>query len=90
MQVAGWALILGIIALSLSSSPLGRMVSLVQMNVAGVSGYMITVFGAGSASDDQPVLAVVGRRADRDRDRGRLRKMLTGVLFVAHKAFIRS
>lgn len=46
VQVAGWAMILGIIALSLMFlAGYGGMVSLAQMTVAGVSGYMITVLG---------------------------------------------
>ena len=49
VQVFGWAMILGIIALSLMFlGGYGGMVSLAQMTVAGVSGYMITVFGASS------------------------------------------
>src|SRR6202453_5213675 len=49
VQVAGWAMILGIIALSLMFlAGYGGMVSLAQMTVAGVAGYMITVFGASS------------------------------------------
>jgi branched-chain amino acid transport system permease protein len=49
VQVAGWSMILGIIALSLMFlAGYGGMVSLAQMTVAGVSGYMITVFGASS------------------------------------------
>ena len=49
VQVVGWAMILGIIALSLMFlGGYGGMVSLAQMTVAGVSGYMITVFGASS------------------------------------------
>jgi branched-chain amino acid transport system permease protein len=49
IQVVGWAMILGIIALSLMFlGGYGGMVSLAQMTVAGVSGYMITVFGASS------------------------------------------
>jgi branched-chain amino acid transport system permease protein len=49
VQVAGWAMILGIIALSLMFlGGYGGMVSLAQMTIAGVSGYMITVFGASS------------------------------------------
>ena len=48
-QVAGWTMILGIIALSLMFlAGYGGMVSLAQMTVAGVSGYMIAVFGASS------------------------------------------
>lgn len=49
VQVVGWSMILGIIALSLMFlAGYGGMVSLAQMTVAGVSGYMITVFGASS------------------------------------------
>jgi branched-chain amino acid transport system permease protein len=48
-QIVGWALILGMIALSLMFlAGYGGMVSLAQMTVAGVAGYMITVFGASS------------------------------------------
>jgi branched-chain amino acid transport system permease protein len=48
-QIVAWALILGMIALSLMFlAGYGGMVSLAQMTVAGVSGYMITVFGASS------------------------------------------
>ena len=49
VQVVGWAMILGIIALSLMFlAGYGGMISLAQMTVAGLSGYMITVFGASS------------------------------------------
>jgi branched-chain amino acid transport system permease protein len=49
VQIFGWAMILGIIALSLMFlGGYGGMVSLAQMTVAGVAGYMITVFGASS------------------------------------------
>jgi branched-chain amino acid transport system permease protein len=48
-QIVGWALILGMIALSLMFlAGYGGMVSLAQMTIAGVAGYMITVFGASS------------------------------------------
>src|SRR6516162_8996703 len=48
-QIVGWSMILGMIALSLMFlAGYGGMVSLAQMTVAGVSGYMITVFGASS------------------------------------------
>src|ERR1700686_4094411 len=47
-QIVGWSLILGMIALSLMFlAGYGGMVSLVQMTVSGVSGYLLTVFGAG-------------------------------------------
>jgi branched-chain amino acid transport system permease protein len=49
VQIFGWAMILGIVALSLMFlAGYGGSVSLAQMTVAGVSGYMITVFGASS------------------------------------------
>jgi branched-chain amino acid transport system permease protein len=48
-QLVGWALILGMIALSLMFlAGYGGMVSLAQMTVAGVAGYMVAVFGASS------------------------------------------
>jgi branched-chain amino acid transport system permease protein len=48
-QVVGWSLILGTIALSLMFlGGYGGMVSLAQMSVAGVAGYMIAVFGTSS------------------------------------------
>jgi branched-chain amino acid transport system permease protein len=48
-QIAGWTMILGMIALSLMFlAGYGGMVSLAQMTVAGVAGYMIAVFGASS------------------------------------------
>lgn len=48
-QVVGWSLILGMIALSLMFlAGYGGMVSLAQMTVAGVAGYMIAVFGTSS------------------------------------------
>jgi branched-chain amino acid transport system permease protein len=48
-QIVAWAMILGMIALSLMFlAGYGGMVSLVQMTVAGVAAYMITVFGASS------------------------------------------
>jgi branched-chain amino acid transport system permease protein len=48
-QIVGWTLILGMIALSLMFlAGYGGMVSLVQMTVAGLAGYMVTVLGASS------------------------------------------
>src|SRR5215510_4286154 len=48
-QIVGWTMILGMIALSLMFlGGYGGMVSLAQMTVAGVAGYMITVLGASS------------------------------------------
>ncbi|MEM8840855.1 MAG: branched-chain amino acid ABC transporter permease, partial [Pseudomonadota bacterium] len=45
-QIFGWTFILGIIALSLMFlAGYGGMVSLVQMTVAGVGGYMVAIFG---------------------------------------------
>jgi branched-chain amino acid transport system permease protein len=49
VQVVGWAMILGMIALSLMFlAGYGGMVSLAQMTVAGVAGYMVAVFGTSS------------------------------------------
>jgi branched-chain amino acid transport system permease protein len=48
-QIVAWALILGMIALSLMFlGGYGGMVSLAQMTVAGVAGYMMAVLGASS------------------------------------------
>src|SRR5262245_40512221 len=48
-QIVGWSLILGMIALSLMFlAGYGGMVSLAQMTVAGVAGYMVTVIGVSS------------------------------------------
>jgi branched-chain amino acid transport system permease protein len=45
-QVWGWAFILGMIALSLTFlAGYGGMVSLAQMTIAGLAGYMVAVFG---------------------------------------------
>ena len=73
-QIVGWTMILGMIALSLMFlAGYGGMVSLAQMTVAGVAGYMIAVLGASSLPKDQPVLAVVGSCAAGNRHRGRFR-----------------
>jgi branched-chain amino acid transport system permease protein len=46
VQVFGWALVLGLIALSLTLlAGYGGMVSLVQMTVAGIAGYMVAILG---------------------------------------------
>jgi branched-chain amino acid transport system permease protein len=48
-QIVGWSLILGTIALSLMFlAGYGGMVSLAQMSIAGIAGYMIAVFGPSS------------------------------------------
>jgi branched-chain amino acid transport system permease protein len=48
-QIVGWALILGMIALSLMFlAGYGGMVSLAQMTVAGLAGYMMAVLGPSS------------------------------------------
>jgi len=45
-QIFGWTFILGVIALSLMFlAGYGGMVSLAQMSVAGVAGYMVAIFG---------------------------------------------
>ena len=85
VQVAGWAMILGIIALSLMFlAGYGGMVSLAQMTVAGVVRLHDHRVRREFASGDQPVLAVVGRGADRDRHRRRLRNA-DGRALVAHR-----
>jgi branched-chain amino acid transport system permease protein len=49
-QIGGQALALGIIALSLTFlAGYGGMVSLAQMTVAGIAGYMVAIFGASAA-----------------------------------------
>jgi branched-chain amino acid transport system permease protein len=48
-QIAGWTMILGMIALSLTFlAGYGGMVSLAQMTVAGLAGYMMAVLGTSS------------------------------------------
>ena len=50
-QVFGWTFILGTIALSLMFlAGYGGMVSLVQMTVAGLAGYMVAIFGNSGVS----------------------------------------
>lgn len=51
-QIFGWALILGMIALSLMFlAGYGGMVSLVQMSVAGCAGYMAAIFGHSAVTE---------------------------------------
>jgi branched-chain amino acid transport system permease protein len=51
-QIFGWSLILGTIALSLMFlAGYGGMVSLVQMTVAGLAGYMVAIFGHSAAAE---------------------------------------
>jgi branched-chain amino acid transport system permease protein len=50
-QVMGWTFILGIIALSLMFlAGYGGMVSLIQMSVAAMAGYMVAIFGTSGVS----------------------------------------
>ena len=50
-QIFGWSFILGMIALSLMFlAGYGGMVSLVQMSVAGLAGYMVPIFGDSAVS----------------------------------------
>ncbi|MCB1363466.1 MAG: branched-chain amino acid ABC transporter permease [Rhodobacteraceae bacterium] len=50
-QIFGWTFILGIIALSLMFlGGYGGMVSLAQMTVAGLAGYMVAIFGESAIS----------------------------------------
>jgi branched-chain amino acid transport system permease protein len=51
-QVFGWTFILGMISLSLMFlGGYGGMVSLVQMSVAGLAGYMVAIFGDSAITD---------------------------------------
>ena len=51
-QIFGWTFILGVIALSLMLlAGYGGMVSLVQMSVAGMAGYMVAIFGDSAITD---------------------------------------
>src|ERR1700741_3200108 len=52
VEIFGYALILGMIALSLMFlAGYGGMVSLVQMSVAGCAGYMVAIFGTSAVSE---------------------------------------
>jgi branched-chain amino acid transport system permease protein len=52
VELFGWAMILGMIALSLMFlAGYGGMVSLVQMSVAGCAGYMVAIFGTSAMAD---------------------------------------
>jgi branched-chain amino acid transport system permease protein len=51
-QIGGQALALGLIALSLTFlGGYGGMISLAQMTVAGIAGYMVAIFGAAASAD---------------------------------------
>ena len=51
-QVAGQALVLGLIALSLTFlAGYGGMVSLAQMTVAGMAGYAVAIFGSSATTE---------------------------------------
>ena len=51
-QVFGWSFILGMISLSLMFlGGYGGMVSLVQMSIAGLAGYMVAIFGDSAITD---------------------------------------
>ena len=68
IQIVGWTLILGMIALSPDVlAGYGGMVSLAQMTVAGVAGYMIAVLGV----ERLPRSACSGRGGWRRRWRSR-------------------
>jgi ABC-type branched-subunit amino acid transport system permease subunit len=70
-QVMGWTFILGIIALSLMFlAGYGGMVSLIQMSVAAMAGYMVAIFGTLRHDRHQPGTALVGLHPGGDR-RGR-------------------
>ena len=52
VEIFGWAMILGMIALSLMFlAGYGGMVSLVQMTVAGCAGYMVAIFGTSAVTE---------------------------------------
>jgi branched-chain amino acid transport system permease protein len=52
VEIFGWALILGMIALSLMFlAGYGGMVSLAQMSVAGCAGYMVAIFGGSAVTE---------------------------------------
>src|SRR5688572_21790801 len=52
IEMFGWAMILGMVALSLMFlAGYGGMVSLVQMTVAGCAGYMAAIFGTSAVTD---------------------------------------
>lgn len=51
-QIFGWSFILGMIALSLMFlAGYGGMVSLVQMTIAGIAGYMVAILGDSAITD---------------------------------------
>jgi ABC-type branched-subunit amino acid transport system permease subunit len=51
-QVMGWTFILGMIALSLMFlAGYGGMVSLIQMSVAAMAGYMVAIFGTSGMAE---------------------------------------
>ncbi len=52
VEIFGWALILGMIALSLMFlAGYGGMVSLLQMSVAGCAGYMVAILGTSAVTE---------------------------------------
>src|SRR5262249_61938787 len=54
-QIGGQSLVLGLIALSLTFlGGYGGMISLAQMTVAGIAGYMVAVFGTSSMPGIHP------------------------------------
>ena len=51
-QIFGWTFILGMIALSLMLlGGYGGMISLAQMSIAGIAGYMVAIFGSSAITD---------------------------------------
>ena len=51
LQILGWAMILGMIALSLMFlAGYGGMVSLVQLTIAGIAGYLTAILGTSAVS----------------------------------------
>jgi branched-chain amino acid transport system permease protein len=69
-QVFGWTFILGMIALSLMFlAGYGGMVSLIQMSVAAMAGYMVAIFGSSPGSPRSHGPALVAQYPDRDHRR---------------------
>jgi branched-chain amino acid transport system permease protein len=69
-QVFGWTFILGMIALSLMFlAGYGGMVSLIQMSVAAMAGYMVAIFGTSGVGGDQHGAALVALYPHRDHHR---------------------
>jgi ABC-type branched-subunit amino acid transport system permease subunit len=70
-QVFGWTFILGMIALSLMFlAGYGGMVSLIQMSVAAMAGYMVAIFGNSGIAEISDGPALVAQHPHRHHHRG--------------------